>query len=140
MVSYFHQPVNGYDYWGHILSQICSKCGYTTNEATSRCALCKTPFSEVQGTQEVRSLGGAPSSKEPLNKQVLPNDDRNWFVKSIHGRSIGGMVLSILMILGGLAGGGMTRANMFVSGAPLVSIGVVVLIISTSLFFATRRS
>lgn len=43
------------------------------------------------------------------------------------------------MILGGLAGGGMTRANMFVSGAPLVSIGVVVLLISASLFYATRR-
>jgi hypothetical protein len=49
------------------------------------------------------------------------------------------MVLSILMIVGGLFGGGMSRANMSVTETPLTIAGIIVLLFSSLLFFATKR-
>ena len=118
----------------------CKKCGYVTQETqTNRCVLCKTPFSTTSDDLPATTSKIISASKEPKNPVSTDRDDRSWLVKSIHSRSIGGMILAFLMIVGGLLGSGMSRANMTITGIPLVMIGIVVFIFSTALFFATKR-
>ena len=122
------------------MATTCSECGHVTHETqTDRCVLCKTPFSEMaadaNGSQAVE--GGA-RHQQAKRSSVAP-DDRNWLVKSIHRRSIVGMLISVLMIFGGAFGRGITRGNVTVTGTQLVLVGVATLVLSLALFFVTKR-
>ena len=109
---------------------VCGQCGHTTQETQAACCtLCKTPFP----TSKRESLPG------PKAEKLIIPDKRNWIVKSIHGRSVGGLVLGPLMVLASLFPLVMTRANMSIAGAKLASLGVFVFLFSLFLFFVTKR-
>ena len=126
-----------------IMALKCSNCGYSTqNDEAKRCVLCKASFAD-QLLEDAEKLTTAfPQSPTPSaqsNQGRAPVDNRNWIVKSIHGRSVGGIVISVLMILAGLFGGSFKKANATLFSSELVGVGFVILLFSLLLFFATKR-
>ena len=126
----------------------CAKCGHTTHETqTDRCVLCKTPFpTEGVQTSRLSSITAANIESEterdiPIAETVEPEvpDNRNWYVKMVHRRSIGGLVLGPMMIVFSVFQLSMTRANKTVAGAELASVGVFVFLVALALFLATKK-